>query len=327
MKNGKKKVFASVFIAVALIAAITVCIGYVYVRKADQGQTKEQKQGFKLNDDGTVTLGLGYSAHGFFTTDGNLVNSGDDILCEDGYIRGQIEFQKNLTEPMEYGLIIMNDFMQKKFAVDNEWFDCYRFSLSGNGTIKIAVEVPVEDNAYEMEYLIVPEPDAKNFSMDNESGWHNFLATKEVSVSSYRITDKTGKRRVPPVFDQIDTEKLEELESEGNTGFELVKSSKDVSAFASAKSGSHACMCLGSMRKEVDAYAVIAFCDWKQTEITKGQWVRCYTSVPDKNYFEEIILPNEQEDAVYQMFAFELPIESRLKTLVYQTFRIKLERS
>ena len=32
-----------------------------------------------------------------------------------------------------------------------------------------------------------------------------------------------------------------------------------------------------------------------------------------------------KEDTVYQMFAFELPIESRINILLKQTFRIKLE--
>ena len=256
-----------------------------------------------------------------------LVEPGSNVECADGYIKGQIEFQQNVTGSMKYGLIVMSDFIQKKFAVKNKQYDCYRFSLKDEDKIRIEIMIPIDDRAYEMEYLIIPEPDAKNFSMNSESGWNNFLATQGVCTSSYRIIDRNGKIRVPHEFDQINTINLDELEHKGNTGFELVKSSEDLCVFDSAKAGSRACLCLGGMRKEAEAYAVIAFCNWKQTQITKGQLVRCYTSVPNRNSFDEIIFPNIKENAVYQMFAFELPIEARPIAIVNQTFRIKLERS
>ena len=326
MRKNHKRVFAGVSISMIVIIVSVIFFIRFNSGKSDKMQTEGQKQGFQLNDNGTVTLGNGYVAHGFYTKDGKLINSGDDVICEDGYIRGWIEFQQNITETMEYGLIIMTDFVQKKFAVEGKQYNCYRFSLPGNGNVRIAVEIPVEDKAYEMEYLIVPEPDAKNYSMNSESEWNNFNVTKDVRTSSYRIIDGgTESKRVPPVFEKIETKKLEELAFEGNTGFELVKSSKDLRVFDSAKCGSRACLCLGGMRKEVEAYAVVAFCDWKQTEFSKGEFVRCYTSVPDGNYYEEINFPTIKKDCVYQMFAFEMPFESRMGILLHQTFRIKLE--
>ena len=70
---------------------------------------------------------------------------------------------------------------------------------------------------------------------------------------------------------------------------------------------------------------VVAFCNWKQVEVAKGQLVRCYQSVPDRNSYDEIIFPNIKGDAVYQMFAFEMPIASRAIASVNQTFRIKMK--
>ncbi len=288
-------------------------------------EDRETAQQPELNEDGTITLAEGYASHGFHAEDGTLFDTGSIIECENGSIKGQIEFQQNTAGTMNYGLIIMADFVQKKFTVQNEQFDCYRFSLTDEERAIIQIEFPADDDAYEWEYLIVPEPDAKDFSMDSDSGWNNFMATRGVFTGSYRMEDKSGGKRFPHVYEQTDTDKLGELKHDGNTGFQLVKSSKDLRVFDSAKAGSRACLCLGGMREEAQAYAVVAFCGWKQTEISKGQLVRCYTSVPDRNSYDEIIFPNIKEDAVYQMFAFELPFESRPAAMVNAAFRIKLE--
>lgn len=324
MKNIKKTGIICV-ITMLLAAVLSACFKNTYTKDTDSSQIMPEEE-VKFNDDGTLTLGKGYTAHGLYTNEDKLVEPNSAVVCEDGCIRGLIHFQQNLTGTMEYGLIIMTDFIQKKFAVKGEQYDIYRFSLTEEEEVKFEIELPVDYLAYEMEYLIVPEPDAKNFSMDSQSGWNNFLATQAVYSSSYRIIDQNGNERVPHVFDQIDTKELGELDHKGGTGLELLKSSKDLSVFDSAKAGSQVCLCLGGMSKEADAYVLVAFCNWKQTEVAKGEPVRCYTSVPNRNSYDEIILPNINEDVVYQMFAFELPIKSRQIGMVNSTFRIKLER-
>ncbi len=322
----KKSVIFLIATLMALTIVISACFNHDQVTDTNNDQTETMEQ-VKLNDDGTLTLAKGYTAHGFYTKDGQLVEPGSNVEYTDGCIKGQIEFQQNIAGTMKYGLIVMTDFIQKNFTVKNKRYDCYRFSLKDEDKVRIEIMIPADDQAYEMEYLIVPEPDAKNFSMNNESEWNNFMATQGVCTSSYLIKDKNGNVRIPHEFNQINTESLGELKHKGSTGFELVKSSKDLYVFDSAKAGSRACLCLGGMRKEADAYAVIAFSNWKQIPIAKGQLVRCYTSVPNRNSFDEIIFPNIKESAVYQMFAFELPIESRPIAMVNQTFRIKLERN
>ena len=71
--------------------------------------------------------------------------------------------------------------------------------------------------------------------------------------------------------------------------------------FDTAKSGGTACLCMGGMQQRDDAYVVVAFCDWKQSELAPGELLRCYTSVPDRNNYEEIRFPDIKEDAVYQI--------------------------
>ncbi len=331
MKKLNKRAVAGIAVALLTIFTIlTICLRVVFVgregNQKDRLQTDQQKQDrFRFNEDGTVTLGEGFTSHGFYTKDGKLADFGSAVECEDGCIRGCIVFQQNLPGTTEYGLLMMEDFIQKEFKVGNVSFDCYRFSLSGEGTARIEVELPVMDRAYEIEYLIVPQPDAQNFSMDSKSGWNNFLATKNAYTSSYKIMDKHRNKRVPPAYERVNTFKLGEIQHGGSTGFELVKSSEELKIFDYANGGSRACLCLGSMKKEVDAYVVVAFCNWKQVEVAKGQLVRCYQSVPDRNSYDEIIFPNIKGDAVYQMFAFEMPIASRAIASVNQTFRIKMK--
>ncbi len=331
MKKINKRAVAGISVLFVTIIILLTCFKAIFVgqegnQKTSQSVDQQKSEKIRFNDDGTVTLGEGYTAHGLYTKDGKLVDFGNAVECEGGCIRGCIVFQQNLPGTTEYGLLLMEDFIQKEFKVGNTLFDCYRFSLSGEDTAKVEVELPVMDSAYEMEYLIVPQPDAENFSMDSKSGWNNFLATKNAYASSYKIMDKDGNTRIPPVYKRVDTAKLGEIQYDGDIGFELVKSREELDVFDAANSGCRACLCLGGMRKEVDAYAVVAFCNWKQTEVAKGQLVYCYQSVPDRNSYDEIIFPNIKEDAVYQMFAFEMPIESRRIASVNQTFRIKIRK-
>lgn len=331
--RNKQAVFFTAAAWLGMAVALSACSKDIFDRETDRKQTgmveeipeKETEEQVQLHDDGSITLAEGFTAHGFYKTDGKLADPGSRIVCEDGVIRGQVHLQQNLPGTMNYGLIVMTDFVQKEFTVECKPYDCYRFSLTDEDEAGIEITVPAGDDAYEMEVLIIPEPDALNFSMDSEDEWNNFQATRGAVSSSYQIIDKNGTARVPHVFDQIDTKSLDEVEHEGNTGFELVESRKEMRVFDSAKAGSRACLCLGGMREEAQAYAVVAFCDWKQTEIAKGELVRCYASVPERNSYDEIIFPNIKEDAVYQMFAFELPLEARPIGLMKQTFRIKLE--
>lgn len=322
MKKQSKKVF--LISGAVIIAGIIVFLFWANIFKDQKTDDKSEAEGFEFHNDGSVTLEEGYVTHGFYGQDGALVNTGGIAVCEGAFVKGSIEFQQNKQVQMEYGLIIMTDFEQKKFWVHDQTFDCYRFSLSGVDKETIDVKIPIESSTYEIEYLIVPEPESKNFSMDSEVGWNNFNATKDVCSSSFCVASKDGGARMPHELEQIDTRKLKLLDFEGNTGFELVKSSMDLSVFDSANAADHVCLCLGGMQKDVKAYAVVAFCDWKQVGITEGELVRCYSSVADQNYFDEIILPNIKDDAVYQMFAFEMPIECRVPGLLKQTFRIKI---
>ncbi len=323
--DKKKKVFAAI---IGVFAFALFYTGYVFIQTStNRSQEPLGKGDFRLNDNGTVALGDGMISHGLFSKDGKLINPGEKAECADNKVEGKIHFQQNKQGTMEYGLIFMADFIQKEFIVENEAFTCYRFSLTGDDQVKIGVQIPVEDNTYEIEYLIVPEPDLKNFSMENELEWNNFMATRDVCSGSYRITGKNDTKRVPVTLPQIDTNKLKAADFQGNTGFELVKSSSDISIFDTAKSGGTACLCMGGMQQRDDAYVVVAFCDWKQSELAPGELLRCYTSVPDRNNYEEIRFPDIKEDAVYQIFAFSLPIESRMLSMIRKTLRIKLEKS
>lgn len=322
--DKKKKVFAAM---IGIFALALLYTGYFFIKTSiNRSQELPGNGDFRLNDNGTVTLGGGMISHGLFSKDGKLINPGEQAECADNKVEGMIHFQQNKQGTMEYGLIFMADFIQTEFLVEKEAFTCYRFSLTGDDQVKFGVQIPVEDNTYEIEYLIVPEPDLKNFSMKNDLEWNNFMATGDVCSGSYRVTGKNNSKRVPKTLPQIDTSKLKAVDFEGNTGFELVKSSSDIRIFDTAKSGETACLCMGGMQQADDAYVVVAFCDWKQSAIAPGELLRCYSSVPDRNNYEEIHFPEIKEDAVYQMFAFSLPIESRMPSMIRKTLRIKLER-
>lgn len=295
-----------------------VCLGGItfFALKSD-----EENTGFEYHEDGIVTLGEGFTAYGFYSEEGQFVDSGGDIECDNGHVKGQVEFQQNHEGTTEYGLILMLDFIQREFMVEDTAYQMYRFSLTGEDDIRIDVDIDVMEGADRLTYLIIMEPDLRDFSLKDEDGWNNFMVTKNVYSNSYFISDESGQ--IAKEDEVISTDELPELEFDGNVGFELIKSELDMSVFDSAKGGEEAVLCIGGMGTKAEICTAVAFCNWEQVPVIQGELIQSYSCVPGRNSYEKIIFPDMQEEAVYQAFLFDA--SDGYAKPVRPTFRIKIE--
>lgn len=312
-----------IFLVIFTVLGIAVCAAGVFVMIAVHRKS-DAIADFSYNKDGTVTLGEGYVAHGFYTMDEELVDAGGQVVCENGRICGQIHFQQN-ADASNYGLLLLCDFRQQEFYVEGEAYRFYRFSLEGDTEVRIPIELPVDGAAYEMAYLIVPEPDEKEeeFFNGEDIRW-DFMQAMQANVytSRFVIADENGMTGQEPDRVYVDASRLAKIDQ--RAVFDVVKSADDISVFPSAKGHGKAGLLMGEALDK-KAWAVIAFCDWEQVEVKDGDLVRYYSSADGGgSRYEEITFPDVEEAAVYQAFAYGL--SDRSSVLVFPSFRIKLNR-
>lgn len=93
----------------------------------------DKEGGFSYNSDGTVTLGEGMVSNGFWDSEtGAIVDQGTLLKPIDRKIRGRISFSQNIPDTRNHLLIIMIDYVQQSFCIDNNKYSTYSFSLKGN---------------------------------------------------------------------------------------------------------------------------------------------------------------------------------------------------
>lgn len=265
--------------------------------------------GFIYRPDGTIELGEGLVAHGFFDVSGKLVKEGNLYLPVDGVVKGTVNLQQN-REETNYMLIVLIDYRQHTFLIDGNRYQNYPFTLSGNTEINIDIEVELEGkSARELVFMIVEEPENMKLSYENASASRNYYASRiQLNEEDVELNYSVQYREMPFV---------------SNYMFELAKSHKSVKMLLNSKGGDWVELALGGQNEKDMKYAIIAFAGWKQCPIWKNEMLQ-YVSVPaGRNIYFSIQLPEVDEDTPYQIFGFENPYaidsESKINTATLRT--------
>ena len=191
-----KKFINKFSIKVLILICIIFTIYYLYVTNIKDNLI--DKRNFNYNEDGTVTLGPGMVANGFYDIlTHKIIDNGSLYKIENGKLYGTVSFRQNIEEKRNYMLIIMIDYIQHDFIVKNKNISSYSFSLQGEDEKLINIEIEnLDENNHEFSYFIIPEPDIDNLSINNESEWNKLLMTSNIYwwrllFNSNTIIDKT----------------------------------------------------------------------------------------------------------------------------------------
>lgn len=274
------------------------------------------------HEDGTITLGEGLVAHGFYTLNGLIVNNGEKLTIENGNMKGIVNIQQNLPGTVDYGLLLMQDFIQQDFYVNAEKYWIYQFSMTGIDEKNIEIELPVEENATEFEYLIVQSPGMTGFENEQGLDWDKLIDSKN-AYSFFAVLNETAngmKQDAAYLYKTAD--EIATLQSVPDVGFELFRTQDNLSVFGEASAGDKIGAGIASSLGDAQQYYLIAFCNWKQAVIEDQAKVIIYPKM-DRVLYDEIELPQVDEDAVYQMFLFELHGDSQRR--LRPSFRMDLK--
>lgn len=321
-----------ILIGIITFMFIGVVIGKYEIQKEDTRKALENDNKVSeiidapvYHDDGSVTIPEGYMSNGFYDSETDNVIDGGSVIKLSGHtLQGKIRFQQNFPAENKYLLIVLIDYVQHEFKIEEKSFQSYSFSLEGESAIELNISVHLtESEGTEFSYVIIPEPEEQNFLVDGEYNWHTMLSTREWIVSRFELEREYINVEEKSKYGQNYTE----FHAEGNIyGFELVGSRDDMIVSVEGEGGEIVELVI--LNQELDSvgtdYVIISFLDWQQIPID-GEHMKYYVTVPaDTSISVPVVLPDVEEAKVLQIIAFKISdagIEQYTRT-TETTFRV-----
>lgn len=320
MKRFSKKTYIVLLVVLLLFCGLTYFLLSNKTTNKKNGLVNggpENAGGFSYNSDGTVTLGPDLVANGFrdYETKKN-VDQGSVLKTVNGKIKGQVTLQQNVTGTSHYLLILMVDFVQQNFTVNNSSYSSYPFSLEGAAKERIDIELDLPNpTAQEFEYLIFEEPDITELSIANAKEWSKQLNTR--SFYSWRLYLDKKPDSMSLSYDSS----YHKMEGKANQTAQLTKSYKSIAIMSSCEEHKNFDLVLGNMTKADTSFALIAFLGWRQIPI-KGNNMVTYIKLPDSDeIYYSMEAPAVEKNTPYQVLSFVIPYNqdpgfSTLRTII-----------
>ncbi len=268
----------------------------------------EKNDVVKYNEDGSVTLPEGYTANGFYDIETNkIIDSRTTIHISGDVLQGRVSFQQNFPTERNYLLIVLIDYMQHDFFVENNSYQSYPFKLEGESEFNLDISIELaESEGREFSYIIVSEPDEKEFLADGEYDWDTMFFLREPVINRFNLDRLPSQSEA----NQENQQDFMEFQAEGNiSGFELVKSREQLTAFVDGKSGEMTELVILNQEQDAEEkkYVILGFSGWKQVPLN-GTNMKYYVTVPANTSVSiPVILPEVKEPAVFQVIAISEP--------------------
>lgn len=300
----QKRYFYLTSIITILVIAIAVTL-HVYTKQNESIVSPTQENELIYNDDGTVTIGEGMTSFGFRDSETNtIIDFGNSIETKEDKLIGRINFHQNISKKINYLLIILLDFLQVEFKVDQNIYTSYAFSLEGNEEININIELDlINCNAHEFEYIIVREPELMSFTKDNSILWDNIGFTDSIVSSRFLINGSTDAW-TPQVYEN----KYTVFDSDVSYPPAIVRNYQDAKVLPYCYSNEKLDLVFTNIYPEETDYVFIAFSNWKQVEFTNGQKQNAIRIPGESNIVYSLTMPEVQSQEPYQIFCFSLPL-------------------
>lgn len=257
-----------------------------------------------------------YVAVGILNENQKIIDNGSNIIFEDKTVNHIVSLEQKDDTLKEYMLIILEDFKQINFKVNGKEHNKYSFELNKVDNIDIKVELNLSTNASELIYLILPQPNQEliNLSLEKQ------LSLQNIFVSRFRLNDSNKK------IEYINNPKS--FNDEIITEFFMSNSKNELKMFTEINENNDIYMTMGNPNSVAVDYAIIAFKDWNQSNISSSEFIK-YVSIEANSVAVEIIkAPKVEEDTVMQFIAFPLPYKTEkeidLSTQGFASCRFKV---
>lgn len=318
MKLRKKRI--TIAICWVMLIFLSGCSELeVKVTVEEQASDKEEDvialpDGTAVYPDGTMKLAVGSCSYGLYDTLGNLVQSGDTLPVKNDLISGTVSFRQNiLKEKTEYLLMILVDYEKKCFSVGGQTYSDYSFTLAGEDSIDIDIELAFPENAKILTYLIVYEPQLTDLTFESE-GREEFLATRNFYTISCYLSEYP--------YDETDYEFCDDLNAinYNSAGIFMTKDLAEEIVMPTCGSGEDIKILLGNTTDDEKTYVMLAFLDWEQSPI-EGEPYKLFKLAANKSYYYNLTVPEVNEASPYQIFLLENPFHHFMGDWSLGTFR------
>ncbi len=261
-------------------------------------------------------------------------------------ISNSLVFNQNISGDTEYKLIVMKDFKQCSFNVQNNEYYEYDFVLSDIDDIVLDIEISIQDgeSINEIEYFLIRDPkyhfDSKDVTVDERIYMDDLIAssffwrTRLNDNVDYGKLDKVSLLKNKSKWDFIFSEDIKNKDATlikkiGNE--EIINYESEVpfekyfSPVFVASDKSDIQLMVSNHFEAKCGYFMIQLVDNKQVAFDDGEYVKYFELEKGENGFYNVKIPKIEEDSNYQILIYPTAKENdNLKILTSRVF-IKVE--
>ncbi|PEY98182.1 hypothetical protein CN326_23830 [Bacillus sp. AFS018417] len=274
----------------------------------------------ETNEDNLTRQGVNTIGYGLKNIKGEHIDNGSNINPQNNIISVNVSIDHNMDEHREYGLIVLEDFKQVPFKIENKQESTkYFFSMKPNTSRDIKVTLPVSSNTCEVIFLLIKKPNYKLKEMDfNRAG-----ILEEVLSMRYSINQNKNIRDMKETIP-------DSIKKDGLNEFLFVTKNKDKlqSVFVEPE-GKELALSIGNDTEKPMRFAIVAFKDWEQSKIINNQDVLYTTVSSGERQLFDFNLPEVAKESNFQFIALPFPYEVIQENYISQqafgSFRIVIQ--
>jgi len=263
------------------------------------------------NEEEMIRGGLkGQIAFGIYNK-GKILDSGSSI--DSDMANHTLNISHNLYHERKYKIIVLVDFEQVEFLVDNKKVYSYDVDMEAVDEVEVDINVDYSKDAKELCYLIIKKPEY----FTDERDIRELSSLKELMCLRYNLNENPKHIIYEKNLDSIDGKPLDEIF--------LTDKEEELKVITASNSNEEKKLVLGNLREHEIDYAVVQFVNWEQVPFQNGNRVNYFELMPDGNISYSVNIPEANKDSIVQYVAFSYPYtisENGLYSLVMGTFRV-----
>lgn len=260
-------------------------------------------------------------SYGLKNIDGKHIDNGDTIESKNNKVNVYLALNHTIDEKREYGLIILENYKQKPFTIENNIQETskYFFDMDPYSSKKIKISLNISANANELTFLLIKKPNYK--LRDNDINKASIL--EEILSMRYSIKNKNKIEMIQ----EIQPENI--LKDGLNEPLFITKDKENLQIVFSEIEEKEFIVSNGNETDEEMKYVILAFKDWEQNEIIGNKYIIYTTVAPHTRQIFKFTLPKVEQESNFQLIALPFPNEVSKDNYVsqqaYGSFRMLIQ--
>lgn len=262
-------------------------------------------------------------AYGLKNVNGENIDNGSVLNSENNEVTVYVSLDHNINEDREYGLLVFEDYKQKKFKVENneQELNKYFFEMRPRSSLDIKVSAPIKSNSSELTFLLVKKPEYKL----KENDLNRAAVLEEVLSMRYSINKTVSTSK-----EELKEGKSKAIKRDGLNDYLFVTNSTEKLQFIFTETeGEKLTLSAGNDTNTEIRYAILALKDWEQDIIIDNNEVLYTTVPPESRRIFDFKLPNVERESNFQFIALPFPYEvssdNYMSQQAFSSFRIVIQ--